>query len=201
MTCVVGLVHEGIVYIGADSLGSNGYTKTVRSDKKVFKSKDLSSGIYGFAGSYRMGQLLTYASGLLDSRDEQKINHEYLVTKFIPNVRSLFGSQGFEKNNSGEAEGGMFLFGLKDKLYAIYSDYQVAESTHSYVSIGSGGYHAMGSLHSTEGLDLTPEERIIKALKAAQEFATGVEAPFFIMNTKDNTVLECDRNGELMNNE
>lgn len=35
---------------------------------------------------------------------------------------------------------------------------------------------------------MTPQERIVKALKAAQEFAIGVQAPFYIMNTKDNTV-------------
>ena len=39
MTCIVGLVHEGVTYIGGDSLGSNGYSKTVRKDKKVFKLK------------------------------------------------------------------------------------------------------------------------------------------------------------------
>jgi ATP-dependent protease HslVU (ClpYQ) peptidase subunit len=198
MTCTIGLIHEGVTYIGADSLGSNGYTKKVRNDKKLFKSKDIESGLFGFAGSYRMGQLLMYANGLLDRRDEQNINHEYLVTKFIPNVRSLFQSQGFERNNSGEAEGGVFILGIKDKLYGVYSDYQVAESSYNYLAMGSGECHALGSLHTTEDLDMKPEERIIKALLVAQEFAVGVEAPFYIMNTKDNTVLKYDRNGSLV---
>lgn len=190
MTCVVGLVDNGVVYIGADSLGSNNLSKTVRKDKKVFKMKDTDKGLIGFAGSYRIGQLLMYSTGLIDSRDEPNIDHEYLVTKTIPKVSGILNQGGCEINNSGEKEGGVFLLGYNDKLYSVYSDYQVAESTHDYNAIGSGNLHAMGSLFSTEGLNMTPQERIIKALESAQEFARGVQAPFYIMNTKDNKVEE-----------
>ena len=30
MTCIVGLVHNGVTYIGADSLGSNSYGGSAR---------------------------------------------------------------------------------------------------------------------------------------------------------------------------
>lgn len=195
MTCTIGLVHDGVVYMGADSLGSTYNTKKVRNDKKVFHSKDLDQCVYGFAGSYRMGQLLMYAKGLLDSRDSKIIDHEYLVTRFVPNVRNLFKDQGFEKNNSGEAEGGVFLLGLRDKLYGIYSDYQVAESSYNYIAMGSGELHAIGSLYTTQDSDLSPQERIVKALMSAQEFAVGVEAPFYIINTKTKETEVYDRNG------
>lgn len=197
MTCVVGLVENGVVYIGADSLGSNYMTKKIRSDKKVFRSNDVAKGVFGFAGSYRMGQILMYANSLIDSRDEPNINHKYMVTNFIPRLRSLFTQEGFEYTNSGQASasGGVFLFGYDDKLYAMYDDYQIAEPTHSYLAIGSGELHATGSLYSTEGLEMTPQERIIKALKSAQEFAVGVEGPFYIINTQDDKVQKYDRNG------
>ena len=32
MTCIVGVAKNGKVYIGADSLGSNGFTKEIRED-------------------------------------------------------------------------------------------------------------------------------------------------------------------------
>ena len=40
MTCIVGFVDKknDCVYIGADSLGSNGYTKSVQSQPKVFRN-------------------------------------------------------------------------------------------------------------------------------------------------------------------
>lgn len=96
MTCIVGLVDNGVVYMGADSLGSNYQSKTVRNDKKVFKLKDSDKAVVGFAGSYRIGQLLMYSSGLIDSRDEPNIDHEYLVTKVIPKVSNVLVNGGAE---------------------------------------------------------------------------------------------------------
>ena len=39
LTCIVGMVHKGKVYIGADSLGSNGFTQSVRKESKVLKTE------------------------------------------------------------------------------------------------------------------------------------------------------------------
>jgi ATP-dependent protease HslVU (ClpYQ) peptidase subunit len=192
MTCIVGLVYEGVTYIGGDSLGSNTYSKTVRADRKVFRLKDSDKAVLGFTTSYRMGQLLMYAKGLIDSRDEPNIDHEYLVTKFIPNIINLFENGGYSRNNSGEKSGGTFLLGYNDKLYTIYNDYQVAESVDGYVACGCGEDFALGSLHSTEGLNLTPEERIHIALKSASKFSTGVQAPYYIINTSNEKTEELN---------
>lgn len=190
MTCIVGLVHEGVTYIGADSLGSNMFSKVTRNDKKVFKLKDTESAVLGYTTSYRMGQLLMYASGLIDKRDEPNINHEYLVTKFIPNVIRLFDDNGYGRNHSGEKSGGSFLLGYKDKLYCIEEDYQVGESMHEYHAVGCGEYFALGSLHSTKNMKLSPIDRILYALRASSEFSTGVQKPYYILNTANNNVLE-----------
>lgn len=193
MTCIVGLVHKGVTYIGADSLGSNGYSKTVRKDRKVFKLKDTSDVILGYTSSFRMGQILMYASGLIDVKDKLNINHEYLVTKFIPNVINLFEKNGYGRNNSGEKSGGTFLMGYNDKLYKIESDYQVGEPSLQYDACGSGEDFALGSLHSTEGSNLLPEERVLFALRASSEFSIGVQAPFYILNTENNKVVEFEK--------
>jgi len=193
LTCIVGLIYEGITYIGGDSLGSNSYTKTVRNDKKVFKLKDTPNAILGYTSSFRMGQLLMYATGLIDKRDEPNINHEYLVTKFVPNVINLFENGGYNRNHSGEKSGGVFLLGYKDKLYKIESDYQVGEGVLNFDSCGSGQEFALGSLHSTMNTELTPQERIHKALQAASEFSVGVQAPFYIINTSNDEVVKFEK--------
>ena len=41
MTCIVGVAKNGKVYIGADSLGSNGFTKEIRKECKVFKNGEM----------------------------------------------------------------------------------------------------------------------------------------------------------------
>lgn len=190
MTCIVGLVNNGVTYIGADSLGSNGVTKTLRKDRKVFKLKDTPNAIIGFTSSFRMGHLLMYATGLIDPRDEPNIDHEYIVTKFIPNTIKLFEDGGYSRNNSGEKWGGTFLLGYKDKLFKIEDDYQVGEMFNNYAACGSGEAFALGSLMTTENMNLNPYERIRLALQAATKFAIGVEPPFYIINTKDDEVVE-----------
>jgi ATP-dependent protease HslVU (ClpYQ) peptidase subunit len=190
MTCIVGFTENGITYLGGDSCGSNGYSKVIRTDKKVFKLKDTHNAVLGYTSSFRMGQLLMYASGLIDKRDEPNINHEYLVTKFIPNVIKLFEDGGYSRNKSGEKTGGIFLLGYKDKLYKIDSDYQVGISTDNYDACGCGEDFALGSLKTTEGLDLSPVEKIHKALQSASKFSVGVSAPFYIINTENNEIIE-----------
>jgi len=185
---VVGFVENGITYIGADSLSSN--LRTVRVDKKVFKLKDTKNAILGYTSSFRMGQLLMYANGLIDKRDEPNIDHEYLVTKFIPNIINLFESGGHSKNNNGEKLGGEFLLGYKDKLFHIECDYQVGISAKNYDVCGCGEQYALGSLKTTENMNLSPFEKIHLALQAANEFSTGVSTPFYILNTNNDEIVE-----------
>ncbi|MFD0587695.1 hypothetical protein ACFQZE_06745 [Paenibacillus sp. GCM10027627] len=193
MTCIVGLVYRGVTYIGGDSLGSNGHSKTVRADKKVFHLKDINNAVIGYTSSFRMGQLLMYGTGLIDSRDEfqGKLNHEYLVTKFIPNVIKLFEEGGYMKIENGKKQGGHFLFGYKDKLYQIESDYQVGESILGYDACGSGEEFALGSLHSTAKIE-DPLIRIRMALQAASQFSVGCAPPYYIINTKNNEIVSYD---------
>jgi ATP-dependent protease HslVU (ClpYQ) peptidase subunit len=58
MTCIVGVNHNGNIYIGGDSAGVAGLQLQIRSDEKVFLTGDF---IMGFTTSFRMGQLLRYA--------------------------------------------------------------------------------------------------------------------------------------------
>jgi ATP-dependent protease HslVU (ClpYQ) peptidase subunit len=194
LTCVVGFIdkEKGVTYIGADSLGSNGYSKTVRNDKKLFKLKDTPEAILGYTSSYRMGQLLMYADNLIDelSIKNDKINHEYLVTRFIPNIITLFEKGGYSRNNSGEKEGGVFLLGYKDSLYKIEADFQVGISSDNYNATGCGEEYALGSLKTTENMDFTPVERIHLALQSASKFSVGVAPPYYIINTRDDSVIE-----------
>ncbi len=57
MTCIVGVVKDGVVYIGGDSAGVSGLRLIKRKDSKVFKRKGF---IIGYTSSFRMGQLLRF---------------------------------------------------------------------------------------------------------------------------------------------
>jgi ATP-dependent protease HslVU (ClpYQ) peptidase subunit len=173
MTCIVGLVHNGDVYINGDSAGVAGLSVSIRADEKVFGNGPF---IMGFTTSFRMGQLLRYKL----SPPAQTVHQgdmEYMVTSFIDACRQCFAGNGFGDKDA--TVGGNFLVGYKGKLYNIESDYQVGIPQTTYDAVGCGSDLALGAMYATEGLN--PEQRINAALSAASNFSAGVAPPFTIL--------------------
>lgn len=177
MTCIVGLVDKGVVYIGGDSAGIAGLSISIRADEKVFGNGPF---IMGFTSSFRMGQLLRYKLAP-PAQTVHQDDMEYMVTSFIDSCRTCFSQNGFgDKEGS---VGGSFLVGYKGKLYTVESDYQVGIPRLEYDAVGSGADLALGAMYATEGLK--PEERITAALSAASAFNAGVAPPFIILRLDD----------------
>jgi ATP-dependent protease HslVU (ClpYQ) peptidase subunit len=174
MTCIVGLKHDGQVYIGGDSLGSNGYSKIVRTDEKVFRNGPF---VMGFTTSFRMGQLLHHAFVPPSLPDENL--DRYMTVDFINGIRQCLKDGGWAQTNDSQEVGGTFLVGVRDQLYTIESDYQVGKAAISYDACGSGEDFAKGSLFSTPGQE--PKVRIRTALKAAAANSVSVAGPFSIL--------------------
>lgn len=171
MTCIVGLVDNGNVYIGGDSAGVAGLDITIRGDEKVFNNGPF---IMGFTTSFRMGQLLRYKFTPPKQNTSQD-DMTYMVTDFIDAAQKCFVENGF----GSKSIGGTFLVGYNGKLYSIDSDFQVGIPTMGYDACGCGAPLALGSIYSTVGK--SPEERIKLALEAAATFNAGVAAPFLLV--------------------
>lgn len=175
MTCIVGLVDKGRVYIGGDSAGSSSnWQITVRSDPKVFRNGDF---LMGFTSSFRMGQLLAHSLKPPRRNPDDDV-FSFMVTGFIDAVRSCLKEGGFaEKNNEAE-RGGTFIVGYSGRLFQIHGDYQVSESSVNFDACGCGAEVALGAMAATEGQK--PEARIKIALAAAEQFSAGVRGPFHV---------------------
>ena len=179
MTCIVGIIDKERIYIGGDSAGVGGYYIRQRKDPKVFIRDPF---IIGFTTSFRMGQLL-----MSDERFSVRIqkksesNYEYMVSAFVPAIQKLFKDGGFLESDKDVLTGGTFLVGYNKCLYEIENDFQVAEYDDNYNACGCGREIALGSLYVTGEMELSPEERIIKALEAASKFSAGVTPPFNIL--------------------
>lgn len=180
MTCIVGLVDKGTVYIGGDSAGVAGLSISIRVDEKVFHNGPF---IIGFTTSFRMGQLLRYKFNPPVQTVHQG-DMEYMVTSFIDTARSCFKDNGF-----GDKEGGTFLVGYRSKLYTINGDFQVGIPADTYDAVGSGSDLALGAMFANAKVKLTPEKRITQALEAASYFNAGVSAPYRIVKLKANAKL------------
>ena len=183
MTCIVGLLDGGEVYIGGDSAGVNmaAYSIAGRKDEKVFGNGEF---IFGFTSSFRMGQLLRYAFNPPPYYTDVDL-YKYMVTDFVDAIRWCLKKGGYAQKEKEEESGGTFLVGFKGHLFMIEDNYQVAEHCDPYFSVGCGEEYAKGCLYALQDTNMTPEEKIIKALKAAEKFSIGVRGPFNIIKTSE----------------
>lgn len=174
MTCIVGLVEDGKVYIGGDSAGTAGWSLTIRKDAKVFRNGDF---LIGGTSSFRMLQLLRYAF-LPPAYDESTDLERYMATKFVDAVRETFKAGGFAQKTSDQESGGHFLVGFRGRLFHIESDYQAGEAVCGYDAAGCGADIALGALFATPSM--RPKKRLELALQAAEQHNAGVRGPFCI---------------------
>jgi ATP-dependent protease HslVU (ClpYQ) peptidase subunit len=172
MTCIVGVAHEGRVYIGGDSAGVGGYSLTVRADRKVFRNGDF---VMGFTSSFRMGQLLHHAFNPPKRHPDTDID-KFMVTDFINAVRDCLKSGGYAEKHNDAERGGVFLVGYKGRLFRIDNDYQVGEAADGFDAVGCGEEIAQGAMYANKAGK--PEQRLRMALEAAERFSAGVRGPF-----------------------
>jgi ATP-dependent protease HslVU (ClpYQ) peptidase subunit len=176
MTAIVGLVHDGRVYIGGDSAGVSGLDITLRRDPKVFVNGPL---VIGYTSSFRMGQLLRYQVEVPQRHGDVDV-FQWMVTGVVEAMRSAFKNGGYARKENEQEQGGFFLVGYQGRLFEVGSDYQVGEPRDGYEAIGCGEDYAKGSLHSTQTSGLPPKDRLLMALRAAEHHSAGVVGPFVV---------------------
>ena len=177
MTCIVGLVHQGRVFMGADSAGLAGLHLTIRRDRKIGMVGPMA---IGFTTSFRMGQLLL--RGFTPPRwhwgDDP---YEFLLDQFVDAVRNRFKAGGYVKIDNGREDGGTFLIGLGGRLFSMEDDFQIAEAADEFDACGCGEAYAKGALAASANCPV--EERLSGALRAAERFSAGVRGPFHFVTT------------------
>jgi ATP-dependent protease HslVU (ClpYQ) peptidase subunit len=178
MTAIAAITNGKKVYIGGDSAGVAGLSVTVRKDPKVFKNSNF---VIGFTSSFRMGQLLQYVFKPPKQPEKMK-DATYMYTKFIDSVRKCLKDGGYARTSNNVESGGKFIVGYKGTLYVVDSDFQIGMPSSNYYAVGCGNDLCLGSLYSTDGSKMKPEERIMLALGAAEQFSGGVRSPFVIVS-------------------
>jgi len=180
VTVISGIAEQGRVILGGDSAGVAGYDLTVRSDVKVFAS---GAYVFGFAGSFRAGQLLHWSFQPPEPPSDAALLDGFMATTWVDALRAALSDGGAAFDCCGtESTGAAFLVGVRGRLLEIDSDFQVGESADGYAAIGCGAGPALGALNATSGLGLTAENRISSALLAAERHSAGVRAPFTIIS-------------------
>lgn len=177
MTCIIGLEHEGKVYMGADSASCRDWDIRTLSTHKVFIRKDM---IFGCTGSIRTQQIIQY-NFIIPPNPHHGINGDkaYLFNDFIPAMRASLVEGGHTKieNNREETES-VFLLGWNGHIYVIHSNFAVEQIALSYMATGAGENYAMGALAAMKIIN--PEKAIMKALEISGKFCNGVCPPYYV---------------------
>ena len=181
MTCVVGLVKSGKIYMGSDSsaVDVSGGHIFAQKNPKVFMV-----GQYGiaFTDSFRMGQILQYDWTPPKFTGNSRTLDKFMRTKFVESIKEAFKAGGYGNiGNQSESEdsGGVFLIGVKGtgRLFYMDDDFQIGENILPYYAEGIGMDFALGSLFSTQTMR-DPIKRLEVALASASQFSIGVCPPY-----------------------
>jgi hypothetical protein len=90
MTCIVGLVEDGVVYMGGDSAACDNSSLQIIRGSKVFKKDGF---LFGVSGNPRMSDVLRYKFET-PYRDENQDILEYMHQYFIPDLKKCLAENG-----------------------------------------------------------------------------------------------------------
>ena len=190
MTCIVGIIKKGgQIWMGGDIQTSAGSSKKMRAHSKVFCLCD-NNGIewlLGSAGKSRVSQILEFNLELPAKKAPKgKSLRGFIVKEFLPQLRKAFQDGGFMEKKAGveSIDRTQIMIGINGHLFTIDSNLHVLERREKFTTIGCGQDLSWGALFALEKDVLTPREKILIALKAAEAGTTGVSGPFNIVTNK-----------------
>lgn len=173
MTCIIGLIEGGNVYLGGDAMIVGRGFGTVTPAPKVFRK-------IGRSGT---GEILVGCAGR--SRFCDVVEHGWNVPA-IPSggavelfVRGKLLASLREALRDDPGSPGTMIIGIRGRLFSMESDFSIIESTDPFAACGSGDTVALGALCALNGVG--PEARIRRALEAAAHLQPSVSPPFTII--------------------
>ena len=178
MTCIIGWIDKDRTYIGADSIGANSTSYTIRKDPKVFKTGPF---LIGGTSSFRMLELLQF-SFKPSKQNTNETDYRYMCTRFMDSLRVCLKAGGFTKINNNEEKGGCFLVAYRNGLYTIHDDFQISIDTECFATAGSGEYTSRAVLYAIKDIPWHPKIKIKRAMQATEAVLTSVKGPFRILS-------------------
>jgi hypothetical protein len=177
MTCIVGVVENGRVFIGGDSGAFVGWSANIRTDSKVFESAGF---IYGVCGTPRVNQILRYVfePPAYVGGDPMA----YMVCQFVPKLREVMARELSDAAKS-ELPNSSFLVGFAGRLFEVWGDFQIAEAAEGFSSVGCARDTALGALFVASKC-FGARVSIGAALEAAAALNAGVRSPFVILESE-----------------
>jgi len=179
MTIIVSFKHAGRVYLGSDSVASEGDNVFPRRDEKLILKNNM---LFGITGSWRLLDIVRFSfappvnENLLETR-------EFVSTILIDElIKCLKEKAVLITNTDGQTEmDSQILLAVEGRCFSIGEDFQVGESVHDFDAVGCADIIALGALNILSEYETCPETIILKALAVCGAYNGMVRGPFRIM--------------------
>lgn len=187
MSVIVAIKENGCIYLGADSqmtCGSSKVTLSNPNNYKLWNVENTDTAIMGGVGSARDICAIRACDYLISPSDyvNDAIDYNLLVDDVEPLIRDILIKHYYvDEDNPYENLDSRYIFAIDDKMYTIEKG--AVYEHEGYVVIGSGTCESVGCLYSITN-KLTPEERIVKAIKASCSNDLYIDYPIILTNTK-----------------
>ena len=188
MTCIAAVVAEDrSIYMGGDSAGvSNDSVLSlgIGIESKIWEKDGV---LFGSCGSFRVAQVIRWQMNVPQFNPDAEAL-EYLTGSLITSMRDALREHGslttWQESDTESIDGGLLL-GFCGRVFEVYNDFGVGELVHGYGAVGCGAPIAVGSLASTESLDVKPRKRVTMSLQAAERHSAGVRGPMTVIRSTD----------------
>ena len=172
MTTIVGVVKNGHVILGADSLVTSGVRKHIHS--KMPKIINNNGYLIGGAGDVEACDILMYMwIPPVPTIAQRKNLYKYMITEIVPSMREALEENGYKPDTSDKEAGFETLIAFDGELFSIGDDFSVLMDETGIYGVGSGSPFALGALHA----GATVEE----SLKIAENLSPYSAGPFQII--------------------
>ena len=178
MTCIIGLVRDGKVYMGGDGQYLDGWHRIRSTNPKIFRLGDM---LIGSDQSQRISDIIQY--NFDPGPDKCEDPADFFVQDFIPTLQNdleEFGAKQRSQEGTDKMEAAIMI-GYKGRLFVIGEDFALSQIASDYEAIGAGARYARGYLYAMRETSNSPEKLIGGALECAAHFSAAVSEPFTIL--------------------
>lgn len=183
MTIIIALRDNSHVYVGADSHVTRGYIVLPRPKHEAkIQHHQKAPMVIGCAGSTVLNNIARLFLKESKYVRPAHIPKDYLLNLVIKVIVPYFKKSLEDRGQLVKKDGaidlrGELIIAYRNQVVTVHSSGAVIGISGKFVAIGSGTEVALGNLEATSG---DAKKRVLKALKAASKYCTGVGEPFSI---------------------
>ena len=186
MTCIIAFKDTmNNVFLIGDKCGSNGNTKDICVEPKVFHKNGF---MIGYTTSFYMGQLLKHVWEVPEKNDSEGVDY-YLHNTIRKSLINMFKINNFGEHENGYNIGDFILI-YDSRIFTVYADMQIFE--HKYLSsVGCGDVAARAAIEAylNSGVSIQPEDMLTSTMEIVSNICCGVSKDYDIIDNKTNKEL------------